>query len=412
MNRIYRSLLVLISGLLFAGQTFADISLTNIVKKIQPAVVTVITYDKNKKTLGQGSGFFIDNKGHLITNYHVLKGAYSAEVKTYSGKKYPIKFIIAENEISDLVKVLVDIPEKSFSWLKVSEAIPDVAERILVIGSPLGLEQSVSEGIVSAVRELPKRGKFYQISAPISPGSSGSPVVNMRGEVVGVATFQFVKGQNLNFATSARYILNIKQKEDSRTVAEWTQGIRKKKAGASDELAKRGRSFYLLGEYKKAIPFFKKALEKEPNNYEILFYLGVAYGKLGLDGDAIEAFKQAIQIKPDYEEAHLNLGIAYHKLRLYRDAIGAFKRAIRIDPDDAKAHYNLGSAYHMLRLYRDAIEAFKQAIRIKPDDAKAHYILGLHHFIIGNKGAALDECKILKDLDKGLADKLFNLIYK
>ena len=240
MNRKLSLFLFLLFVLLSSNHALAETNLTKIVKKIQSAVVTVITYDKDNKPLGQGSGFFIDNKGHLITNYHVLKGAYSAEVKTYSGKKYPINFIIADNEISDLVKILVDIPEKSFSWLKVTEAIPDVAERILVVGTPMGLEQSVSEGIVSAVRELPKAGKIYQISAPISPGSSGSPVINMKGEVIGVATLYLLEGQNLNFAISGKHILNIKQKKDSRTVAEWTEGLRTKKVGASDELYKKG----------------------------------------------------------------------------------------------------------------------------------------------------------------------------
>ena len=101
MNRKYRILLVLIFVFLLAGQTFAEISLTKIVKKIQPAVVTVITYDKNNKALSQGSGFFIDNKGHLITNYHVLKGAYSADAKTYDGIKYPVKLVVGENKTAD-----------------------------------------------------------------------------------------------------------------------------------------------------------------------------------------------------------------------------------------------------------------------------------------------------------------------
>jgi hypothetical protein len=72
-----------------------------------------------------------------------------------------------------------------------------------VIGTPLGLEQTVSDGIVSARREIPGFGRIVQMTAPISPGSSGSPVLNMRGEVVGVATFLIDMGQNLNFAIPA-----------------------------------------------------------------------------------------------------------------------------------------------------------------------------------------------------------------
>jgi len=75
-----------------------DANLVELVKEIRPAVATVITYDEDKKLSGQGSAFFINKEGHLITNYHLLKGAYSAEVKNFDDKKYPVKFVLAENE--------------------------------------------------------------------------------------------------------------------------------------------------------------------------------------------------------------------------------------------------------------------------------------------------------------------------
>ena len=98
--------------ILLAGQSSAEVNLTNLVENIRPAVVTVITYDKGKNPLSQGSGFFIDANGHLVTNYHVLEGAYHAEVKTHNGRKYPIKSVIGENKKMDLIKVLVDIPRR------------------------------------------------------------------------------------------------------------------------------------------------------------------------------------------------------------------------------------------------------------------------------------------------------------
>jgi serine protease Do len=131
------------------------------VKKIQPAVVTVVAYNVNREVSNLGSGFFIDKKGYLITNYHVLKDSYAADVKTYDGKKYPIELVVAENKSSDLIKVWVNIPESSVHWITVTETEPSIADRVVVVGSPLGLEQTVSEGIVSAVRELPVVGKVF-----------------------------------------------------------------------------------------------------------------------------------------------------------------------------------------------------------------------------------------------------------
>jgi len=189
MNRKSLLLLIYLFVLGMPNQAPAQVNLTKLVKKVQPAVVTVITYDQNKNLLGQGSGFFIDKKGHLITNYHVLKGAYSAEIKTFDGKRYPIELVIADNGKMDLIKLFVAIPGEATKWVKATKDLPYVAERVLVIGSPMGLEQTVSEGIISAIREIPKVGQVLQISAPISPGSSGSPIINMKGEVIGVASF-------------------------------------------------------------------------------------------------------------------------------------------------------------------------------------------------------------------------------
>lgn len=189
----------------------AEDNLPALIKKIQPAVITVIAYDEKGQPLSQGSGFIISNKGDLITNRHVIEGAYSAEIKIRDGKTdaakegriraldeilkdkagddktYVVKGLVAEDREGDIVQLVADIPEKAVQELKVTSAVPEAGERIAVIGSPLGLEQSVSDGIVSAVRDIPGFGRIFQITAPISPGSSGSPVVNMKGEVIGVA---------------------------------------------------------------------------------------------------------------------------------------------------------------------------------------------------------------------------------
>ena len=390
----------------------AEVNLTELVEKIRPAVATIIIYDMDKKVLAQGSGFFVNNKGHLITNYHVLEGAYNAEVKTYDGNKYSIKSVVAENKTADLIKVLVDIPDKSRHWVRVTKALPAVAERVLVVGSPMGLEQTVSEGIVSAVRELPTVGKFFQISAPISPGSSGSPVVNMKGEVIGVATFQLVKGQNLNFAVPGKYVLDLKQETPGKTILEWTYGIIKKKSEEADKWFRKGTAYAELDLHREAINAYKQAIRIDPNHAGAYNNLGIEYAELGFHRNAIENYKQAILIDNNNAGTYQNLGYSYGQLDLHREAINAYKQAIRIDPTYATAYYNLSSNYTKLGRYRDAIEALKQAIRIDPYDASAHYGLGIAYLGISNKTAALEQYEILKGLDRDLADQLGNYIYR
>src|SRR5690606_1995460 len=104
----------------------------------------------------------------------------------------------------------VEIARQLAIPLPVVARVPAEGESIVVIGNPFGLEGSVSNGIVSAVREISGYGRIIQITAPISPGSSGSPVVNMSGQVIGIATLQAAEGQSLNFAVPSERILQLK----------------------------------------------------------------------------------------------------------------------------------------------------------------------------------------------------------
>jgi tetratricopeptide (TPR) repeat protein len=396
-------------------------NLPTIIKRIEPSTIIVFTYDNKGEFLKLGSGFFISQNGDIITNYHVLQGA------------------------------SLDISSKYVHPLSLSTTIPEVGERIIVYGSPLGLEKTVSDGIVSAIREVPGYGKLIQITAPISPGSSGSPVLNMKGEVIGVATFQMIEGQNLNFAIPSERIanLNLMEEEKTFTTEELFEPEEKDKKDSDYAYEAYDKALYFIDkrEYEKALPYleitiktdisslkawayfqigycygelksyakaieaFKQAIRIDPDDAIAHYNLGFAYDKLGSYKDAIEAYKRAIRIDPDYADAHRNLGLAYYKLGLYRDAIEAYKQAIRIDPDDAIAHCNLGAAYGRLGFYKDAIEAYIQAIHIDPDYTMAHYGLGLMYLITGDRNLALNEYKILKNLDIDLANRLFDFIY-
>lgn len=184
-------------------------SLPELIKRSLPAVVTVIGFNAAGKVIRLGSGVFIDRQGHLITNLHVIKGVTRAEVKLPQGEIFPLTEMVASDEKADLVKLAVNLPGGAPHYLAVNDARPEVGQRVVVLGSPLGLEQTVSEGLVSAIRTVRDRGEFLQISAPISPGSSGGPVVNLTGQVIGIATFQ-VRGQQINFAVPGYRILALR----------------------------------------------------------------------------------------------------------------------------------------------------------------------------------------------------------
>lgn len=184
-------------------------SITLLIKKVQPSTVLIITYDQQGKETGIGSGFFVSSTGDIITNWHVIKGSSSAVIKTTTGAMYKMKDILEGDEEKDLVRITIDATGATFPALSMSKTIPSVGEGVVVVRSPLGLESTVSDSVVSAIRTLPNIGRVIQISAPISPGSSGSPVINLKGQVIGIATFQFNKGQNLNFAIASSVVAGL-----------------------------------------------------------------------------------------------------------------------------------------------------------------------------------------------------------
>ncbi|MFQ5992400.1 MAG: trypsin-like peptidase domain-containing protein, partial [Nitrospiraceae bacterium] len=184
------------------------LNVSEIAQRYTGSVVTILALDKDDQPLTVGSGFFINNEGQIATNYHVLEGSAKAIVKTIDGQRGEVLEIISLNPELDLLVATTTLTNASSLRFGNSESVT-VGEDIVVIGNPEGLEGTISKGIISGVRQVGDL-KLLQITAPISPGSSGGPVFNLWGEVVGIATLYLGKGQNLNFAMPVNYIQTLK----------------------------------------------------------------------------------------------------------------------------------------------------------------------------------------------------------
>ncbi|NLJ38044.1 MAG: trypsin-like serine protease, partial [Candidatus Atribacteria bacterium] len=195
----------------FSSISFSQADLVSLVKKVKPSIVAIYTFNNQGHSLMQGSGFFINNQGDFITNWHVIENAHSAVIKTFEGHSYLVKEILGGSKESDLALLSVDIRNDSVQGLPISRSMPEIGERVLVMGNPLALEFSVSDGIIAAIRKIPEysNGDVIQITAPVSPGSSGSPVMNMQGEVIAVAFYVYFHGENLNFAIPSQRVIDI-----------------------------------------------------------------------------------------------------------------------------------------------------------------------------------------------------------
>lgn len=186
MKKIYSIILLTLSSCCCYGQN-AEI----IYKKIVNSTITIET------EIAQGSGFFIDSN-LIVTNFHVIEGARNAYFyKNNSSMTYQIEGFVAVDKDADLI-ILSVFGVKS-SPVNLAEADPLPGQDAYVIGSPKGLPATITNGIISAVRNI-NGNELIQISASISPGSSGGPVINSDGKLIGIAVGAIEDGQSLNFA--------------------------------------------------------------------------------------------------------------------------------------------------------------------------------------------------------------------
>ncbi|HEX8178971.1 MAG TPA: tetratricopeptide repeat protein [Pyrinomonadaceae bacterium] len=358
-----------------------EASLPELVRRVKPEVVSIITYDAKGNTLMTGSGFFV-RPGQIVTNLHVIEGARRVEIKTLDGKGriYPSAGALAVDEEGDLALLSVGMPAERAHAGDLTTDLPDEGERIFVIGNPLRLEGSVADGIVSAVREVPNLGRIIQITAPISHGNSGSPVFNMRGQVIGVVTIKVVNGQNINLALGAARVADL----------------RPGRLQTFDELVAR---------------YGRPATDAE-SSAEWWYKNGLSSLWLGNYDGALDSFENAVNKNPRRVEAWIQVGYCKVKQGKNTEAIRAYKRALSLRPNSVETYNKLGDAYYYAANFDEAIVAYKQAARLRPDQPEAYYNLGMTYLELGDRDAANAQARVLESLDAELYKKLLNELHR
>ncbi len=177
----------------------------DLVERVMPAIVMIHT------DAGTGSGFFVSAQGDILTNYHVIRDA--TRITVTPRGSVPVSAMLKDyDSTNDVALLKVNVPKAS-PFLRISSTLPRQGEAVMAVGNPRGYEGTVSNGIISAFRQ---NNTWIQFTAPISPGSSGGALINLRGEVVGMPTKLRTDGQNLNFAIAptvlAKFFMTAKEK--------------------------------------------------------------------------------------------------------------------------------------------------------------------------------------------------------
>ena len=373
--------------------------LPELVRRIKPSAVAIETFDSRGEKLSRGSGFFID-VDRIVTNRHVIEGAHRAEVHSSTGTVIPVKGVLAVDAEGDIALLKIDPPTPQIKPLLLDKTSPQEGESVVVIGNPLGLEGSVTNGIVSAVRDIPTFGRIIQITAPISSGSSGSPVVNMQGQVIGIATLQVTGGQSVNFAIPSERISQL-QATTIMSLPELVANTGRNKRARAVQFFRDGLSFLSKDDCEKALPYFEKAVESDNNYAEAWAQSGFCNEKIGRHAEALEASKKAVNLRPS-AESYFNIGLASFYLKQYKEAAEAYRQSIRIDPyNAADAYYALGLVYRDWGKADEEIQAYKQAIRLRSDYTDAYERLGSRYMKSKKFNEAIDVFRQISSLKPG-----------
>ena len=362
-------------------------------EKALAATVYLEMKDSTGTTLSFGSGFFV-KPNQIATNFHVIAGARHGTAKLV-GKDttYNIKGIVATDKDNDLAVLNVTASGVAPLSLGDSDTV-NIGAKVYVAGNPKGLEGTFSDGLISRRERHPK--KRLQMTAPISPSSSGGPVLNSRGEVIGisVAVHQALDAQNLNFAIPSNYLKALLAKAGpAKPLLQNSQSI------SGETYYLRGNAKYELGLYAAAIVDYTQFIRLDPDYADAYIMRGVAKAHLKQYFAAIADYDTAIRLKPEDAGAYNNRGLAKAHLKQYFAAIADYDMAIRLDPDDAKAYFNRGLAKRKLKHYAAAIVDFDMAIRLKPDDAYAYYTRGNAKVSLEHYAAAIADYDMAIRLD-------------
>jgi S1-C subfamily serine protease/cytochrome c-type biogenesis protein CcmH/NrfG len=315
-----------------------EFSTEEVAQRSTPSVMLVVCGDS------QGTGFMVSENGLLVTNHHVIEGAKKMFVKSNTGGIHEVESVVAVDKDRDLAVLKVGV--RNIKPLVLADA-PTVnpGAKVVVIGNPQGLESTITEGIVSAKRGLSGYGEVLQITAPISPGSSGSPVFNIKGEVVGIATFKRLDGEALNFAIPSNRIIDLLKTIDQ----------------ARPELANKG---YLPKEVAEGSADQDRALSESTKYSEI--------SAMQDERSFFEMLKTAKQLIEEYPESAL----AYRLLSqaclgtdLLEDAAENAKKAIDLDPKNPRGWTILSEVFNVMGDTEGVKEVLAHAIKVVPDDA-------------------------------------------
>jgi hypothetical protein len=339
---------VLLLALVFCGVARAETP-EQVFQRASPSVLVIHVSDISGQPVAMGSGI-VSGPGAVITNCHVAQAGPQLKA-SHLGKSFAASLQYADTD-RDLCQLSVpDLHAPSVSVADSKNLM--VGQRVYAVGAPEGLELTLSEGLISAIRSVGAL-RYIQTTASISHGSSGGGLFDAQGRLIGITTFYVSAGQNLNFALPADWIKGLRER--ARVEAQAAVNVPNPE---SDWLLRAGE-FEVKSDWQGLLQFSLHWLASNPNSAVAWGNLAESYRHLDQDHKAMEADQEAVHLDPQNVTAWFNLGVDYRNLGQRGSALQADQEAVRLDPSDAGAWLAVGVDYCGLGRRDKAIEVYQQ----------------------------------------------------
>jgi tetratricopeptide (TPR) repeat protein len=353
LNRLLSSFSFLLA-IFNIGLLNAAIDPEEIAKRWSPSILFIAV--QNEDGGGVGSGFFVDER-HAVTSWHVVSGAKSIRVATKEKKEANAKTVASLPEY-DLALIEVEQTLGAGAAMVIRKEPARDLEKVYVCGNPEATSFVWSDGSVGNSLQTTEMGDLIQITAPISPGSSGGPVLDADGNVIGVIKCYLKIGQNLNFAVPVKHIQSLFAEKDKGekysvilTSREWAEF---KSAAQDGELVQSRRTIDYV-------------IKKTGDDVFWLTEVGVVLFQNKLYNIALEQFKNAVKIDPGYAKAWANLGATELQLNKSEEALETYKKALQLASDDEQITLQAARAFERCDKAEESENLLKVAVEKHPD---------------------------------------------
>ena len=422
----------------FLADTSSYFNAEQIIEMNKPALISIwyhtdnyysyYSYSYKDTTLLNGSGFIFTEDGLIGTNYHVVDGIDSLLVKTSDGVFYDAELLIID-EKNDMAIIRIKTPNgRKFPTIKFGNSdFVKVGQEVFAIGSPLGYEYTISQGIVAGIRENEKVAftdpvtympveksfeKVIQLTAAISPGNSGGALFNKLGEVIGITTYTYTGYGNLNFAVAINSFVyfmnsidlaNIDSNEEAKKKREeslyfsnlklannykseatynWYYVKQKDTMKTLDTFVVKQDSVARLN-FSKAETFYFKCLDIAPDSfqvYEQLMDLYVYTENFNRAENLYDTIRARFQSDSLLGLLSSSLANAYSTSKEYKKALLFYEKMLTKDTGDIYVQYQIANLHEKMGRYKTAIKEYKRIIKKDSGYTQAYIQIGAIYF--------------------------------